>query len=63
MKTTKVKEISTKKLKQTVSERIDKAKVAYEKAMLEVVPFLPKTQSKEVTTEGAWQKTSSLSLY
>ncbi|MBU4099356.1 hypothetical protein KJ980_06940 [Patescibacteria group bacterium] len=63
MKITKTKETSTKKVKKTASESIEKAKVSYEKAMVELAPFLPKTQSKEITTEGAWQKTSNLSLY
>lgn len=64
MKTSKRKiHPSIKKSDNELSERIDKAKIAYEKDMLELTPFLPKTQSKEVTTEGNWQKTSSFSLY
>ena len=57
------KKSTIQKTEKGLSKRVEKAKAAYEKAMLELAPFLPKTQSREITTEGTWQKTSSLSLY
>lgn len=42
--------------------RIEKARLDYEKAMIELAPFLPKAKVEDVSTEGKWQTASSLAL-
>jgi hypothetical protein len=44
-------------------KRLEKARLEYEKTIAEMAPFIPKTKVENVTTEGKWQTTASLSLH
>jgi hypothetical protein len=44
-------------------KRFNDAKASYEKILQEIAPFVPRLQAKEVSTEGKWQNTSTLSFY
>ncbi len=51
------------KMSKEQGKRFCEAKVSYEKLLQEVLPFVPRLQSKEASTAGTWQNTSSLLLY
>ncbi|QHO63162.1 hypothetical protein [Candidatus Chazhemtobacterium aquaticus] len=59
MKKTIKKATSVKK----ITKKIEKAKQEYKKIYVDMGPFIPETKREEITTEGKWRTTSSLSLY
>jgi hypothetical protein len=54
---------SKPKINPTQVKRFNEAKIDYEKILQEIAPFVPRLQAKEVSTEGKWQNTSTLSFY
>lgn len=63
MKTSKNVKQDKKTANSQFTKKMDKAKAEYEKIFVELAPFIPSSKAKEVTTEGTWQKTASISCY